>query len=44
MGRIGVDRQAIMCRTLERNGQTFAALPAAMILEAVHLLIETQNK
>ena len=33
-----------MCRTLERNGQTFEAIPAAMIMEAAHRFIETQNK
>ena len=34
----------IMCRTLERNGQTFEAIPAAMILEAAYKFIETQTK
>lgn len=33
-----------VCRTLERNGQTFESIPAAMILEAAHRFIETQNK
>jgi hypothetical protein len=33
-----------MCRTLERNGQTFEAIPAAMILEAAHRFVQTQNK
>lgn len=33
-----------MCRTLERNGQIFEAVPAAMILEAAHRLIKTQNQ
>ena len=32
-----------MCRTLERDGQTFEAIPAAMILEAAYLLVETQK-
>lgn len=32
------------CRTLERNGQTFEAIPAAMIVEAAHIYIETQTK
>lgn len=33
-----------MCRTLERNGQIFEAIPAAMIVEAAHIFIETQTK
>ena len=33
-----------MCRTLERNGQNFEAIPAAMIVEAAHRCIETQTK
>jgi small redox-active disulfide protein 2 len=33
-----------MCRTLERNGQTFEAIPAAMILEAARRVVEAQNK
>lgn len=33
-----------MCRTLERNGQTFEAIPAAMIVEAANKFIETQTK
>jgi hypothetical protein len=33
-----------MCRTLERNGQTFEAIPSAMILEAAHRFIEIQTK
>ncbi|MFZ5569635.1 MAG: DUF2703 domain-containing protein [Thermodesulfobacteriota bacterium] len=33
-----------MCRTLERNGQTFEAVPTAMILEAAHRFIQTQNQ
>ena len=33
-----------MCRTLERNGQTFEAIPASMILEAARRYIETQTK
>ena len=33
-----------MCRTLERNGQTFEAIPAAMIVEAAHRFIETRTK
>jgi hypothetical protein len=33
-----------MCRTLERNGQTFEAIPATMIVEAAHKFIETQTK
>jgi hypothetical protein len=33
-----------MCRTLERNGQTFETIPAAMILEAAHRFIKTQTQ
>ena len=33
-----------VCRTLVRNGQTYAAIPAAMIVEAAHRFIETQTK
>ena len=33
-----------MCRTLERNGQTFEAIPASMIVEAAHQFIQTQKK
>jgi hypothetical protein len=33
-----------MCRTLERNAQTFEAIPATMIVEATHKFIETQTK
>jgi len=33
-----------MCRTLERNGQTFETIPTAMILEAAHRFIKTQSK
>lgn len=33
-----------MCRTLERHGQTFEAIPAAMIVEAACNFIETQAK
>ena len=33
-----------MCRTLERDGQTFEAIPAVMIVEAAHRFIETQTK
>lgn len=33
-----------MCRTLERNGQTFETIPAAMIVEAAHRFIEIQTK
>jgi len=34
----------VLCRTLERNGQTFEAIPAAMIVEAARRLIETRTK
>ena len=33
-----------MCRTLERKGQLFGAIPAAMIVETAHRFIETQTK
>ena len=33
-----------MCRTLERDGQTFEVIPAGMIAEAAHKFIETQIK
>jgi len=33
-----------MCRTLERNGHTFEAIPVAMIVEAAHNFIEAQTK
>ncbi|WP_289023366.1 DUF2703 domain-containing protein [Desulfobacter postgatei] len=33
-----------MCRTLERNGQIFEAIPVTMIVEAAHIFIETQTK
>lgn len=33
-----------MCRTLERNGQTFEAIPAAMIVEAAHRSIEKRTQ
>ncbi len=33
-----------MCRTIQRNGQTFEAIPAAMIIEAAYRFIETQTK
>ncbi|MEJ5299378.1 MAG: DUF2703 domain-containing protein [Thermodesulforhabdaceae bacterium] len=32
------------CRTLERNGQVFEAIPADMISEAVHKLIKSDEK
>lgn len=33
-----------MCRTLERNGQIFEAIPVAMVVEAAQKFIETQTK
>lgn len=33
-----------MCRTIERDGQTYEAIPVALILEAAYQFIQTQNK
>jgi len=33
-----------LCRTLERDGQIFETIPAAMIVEAAHRFVETQAK
>lgn len=33
-----------VCRTLERNGQTYEVLPTAVIVEAAHRFIETKTK
>ena len=33
-----------MCRTLERNGQTFEATPASIIVEAAHRFVQAQHK
>ena len=33
-----------ICRTLDRNGQIFEAIPASMIVEAAHRFIKTQTK
>jgi hypothetical protein len=34
----------VLCRTLERDGRTYGAIPAAMIREVAHRLVKTYGE